>query len=331
MMFSIDQLNAWTLAGALLMAKSAIVVGLGAVAARLVSSSAARRVYVWRLTFAGLLLLPLAQAVLPQVDLALVGIDHEELNHVAGIGGVSTTIAGWFVAAWVLGAGLALFRLARDTRAARALANRATPVTDERMTRLARALARKAGVRNIELRATVELDAPALIGWRHPVVLLPHDAFEWTTLELRAVLCHELEHARARDWPVMLLERAIGALYWPNPLLLRAGVASSAAREGAADNAVLRAAVEPQVYARQLLRTAHHRTRPQVAMALAFAQHGVEARVRALFSATNTQSRLSPAMRLAIAALVFPVALGASSVQPWTCLPPHEPASALAD
>ena len=330
-MIPVDQLASSALAGALLLAKSAVVVCIGALAARALRSSAAHRVRVWRSTFLLLLILPLAQAFLPELDVALVGIDHAGLNQVTGWGAISTSIAGWIVAVWFAGAAFSLLRLLRDALAARALCRRATPVSDDRLTRLADDMARLSGVPRVGMRFTDELDAPALIGWRLPIVLLPYSAQQWTTAELRSMLCHELEHVRARDWPVMLLERAIAAVYWPSPLMPLASKASSAARECAADSAVLRAAVEPQAYAKQLLRTARARTRPQVAMSLAFAHGGVEARVRALFAVPSVRSPFSPVARGAVVALLVPVVLAMSAAQPWTCLPEGTQFVALAD
>lgn len=326
MMPSLDQLNAWALSGALLLFKSMGIVSVGWLASRVLTRSAAHRVFIWRLTFVALLLLPMLQLITPVVGLGLVGVDHATLNRTAGLGTISTSLAGWIVALWACGAALSLLRLARDTRAARALGRRATPVRDAQMNALAQSLSRSAGIATIELRSTTELDSPALVGWRHPIVLLPAVATDWSANELRAVLCHELEHVRSRDWLVMLLERAISTLYWCNPFVLLARIASSSDRECAADNAVLRASIEPRAYANQLLRTARTRTQPRVAMSLAFANHGVEGRVRALFASPRTRADVSPHARLGMLTLSVSLAVGVAAMQPWTCLPPRHAA-----
>jgi beta-lactamase regulating signal transducer with metallopeptidase domain len=322
MMPSMDQLNAWTLSGASLLLESLGTVCMGWLVSRVATQSAAHRVHLWRLTFGSLLLLPVLEAVAPTVDVALLGVDHAALDRVAAVGGLSTSVGGWLVLLWASGAALTLLRLVRDTSAAHALSSRAIPVRDTRMRALSRSLTSAAGLARIDLKYTAELDSPAMIGWRHPVVLLPLAAANWSTLELRAVLCHEIEHVRSRDWIVMLLERVIGALYWPNPFILLARVASTMDRERTADNAVLRAAVEPQAYATQLLRAARNRTRLHAPMSLAFARHSVEGRVRALFGAPDTRTPVSMRARLTMAALAVPLVLGLSAVRPWTCLPP---------
>lgn len=328
---SLDQLNAWALSGALLLLKSMGIVSVGWLASRVLTRSAAHRVFIWRLTFVALLLLPILQLITPVVGLGLVGVDHVTLNRTAGFGKISTSLAGWIVALWACGAALSLLRLVRDTRAARTLGRRATPVCDVRMNALAHSLARSAGIATIELRLTTELDSPALIGWRDPIVLLPVVATAWSTHELRAVLCHELEHVRSRDWLVMLLERAISTFYWCNPFVLLARVASSSDRECAADNAVLRAAIEPHAYANQLLRTARNRTQPRVAMSLAFANHGVEGRVRALFASHRTRAVVSPHARVSMMALTLSLAAGVAALQPLTCRPAHDSAQTASE
>ncbi len=52
--------------------------------------------------------------------------------------------------------------------------------------------------RRVEVRESSELETPATLGWRHPLVLLPFDWRDWSHDELRAVLAHELAHVDAR-------------------------------------------------------------------------------------------------------------------------------------
>ena len=52
----------------------------------------------------------------------------------------------------------------------------------------------------LELRETTRLNTPATIGWLRPMLLLPADWRTWTEEERHAVLAHEIEHVRRKDF-----------------------------------------------------------------------------------------------------------------------------------
>jgi beta-lactamase regulating signal transducer with metallopeptidase domain len=74
-------------------------------------------------------------------------------------------------------------------------------------------------VRPIAVRESSDLVTAATIGWRRPVVLLPADWRTWTSDQQRAVLAHEIVHARSQDFLTLLFGQLGLMLHCYNPLL----------------------------------------------------------------------------------------------------------------
>jgi beta-lactamase regulating signal transducer with metallopeptidase domain len=74
-------------------------------------------------------------------------------------------------------------------------------------------------LRAIEVRESDDLVTAATIGWRQPVVLLPADWRTWTPEQCRAVLAHEIVHARSHDFVALLFGQLGLMLHYYHPLL----------------------------------------------------------------------------------------------------------------
>jgi beta-lactamase regulating signal transducer with metallopeptidase domain len=109
--------------------------------------------------------------------------------------------------------------------------------TDSRLLNLLENAKAQAGVTApIGLVVSEKVPAPALLGWLRPRLLLPRALAETgSTLELRAVLLHELAHFRTLDIPVNWLFILVRTLHWFNPLAHLANAAWARFREEAAD------------------------------------------------------------------------------------------------
>ncbi len=210
------------------------------------------------------------------------------------VGGI---VAGlWLVAA--LGRGLQLFLAWRHLCAVR---RHAVPLEG--------AEALSAGGRRAVLCASPDVDAPMILGFRSPRLLLP----EWmlpqlSPEELRQIALHECEHLRRRDdWLNLLLQ--VGLMLSPlNPALVWLNRRIGVQRELAVDAAVVAMTAQPIAYAACLTRLAERRMRQtHLRLALAAWERRSELvqRVHALLQQPSRWNRRQSAMAATAAALVL--------------------------
>ncbi len=97
---------------------------------------------------------------------------------------------------------------------------RSRPVLDRELLELVDVLRAELGCRRpVEVRQADDLATAATIGWRRPVLLLPADWTTWTADQRRAVLAHEIVHARSHDFLALLFGQLGLALHFYHPLL----------------------------------------------------------------------------------------------------------------
>jgi Protein of unknown function (DUF1559)/BlaR1 peptidase M56 len=73
-------------------------------------------------------------------------------------------------------------------------------------------------IQTVEVRESSELETPATLGWRQPLLLLPFDWRDWSQTELRAVLAHELAHVIRGDFLTGLIAQISVAIHFYHPL-----------------------------------------------------------------------------------------------------------------
>ncbi len=97
---------------------------------------------------------------------------------------------------------------------------RSRPVQDRELLELVDVLCAELACRRpIEVRQSDDLATAATIGWRRPVLLLPADWTSWTADQRRAVLAHEIAHARSHDFLALLFGQLGLVLHFYHPLL----------------------------------------------------------------------------------------------------------------
>lgn len=135
----------------------------------------------------------------------------------------ATTAPRWpAVVAWLLavGAAMGLLRVVVGLAAVRAYRRRTQSVRDEALNALLESLCLRLGcLRPVELRESGEIGAPATVGWRRPLVLLPPQWREWTESERQAVLAHEVAHIVRGDFAAWLVAQLGVVLHFYNPLV----------------------------------------------------------------------------------------------------------------
>lgn len=106
---------------------------------------------------------------------------------------------------------------------------------------------------NAELRITDDVDSPATVGVRRPVVLLPRRVLDLPPAVQRAVLSHELIHVRRRDWLSMMVEELICAALWFHPAARVLASRICLARETLVDQETIALTGDRRAYAGALL------------------------------------------------------------------------------
>src|SRR5262249_40530806 len=133
--------------------------------------------------------------------------------------------------------------------------------------------------------------APLTYGALRPVILLPADARQWNTADLRRAIVHELEHVRRGDWVIQLAARITCVFYWLHPVVLIGFRWLSVEAERSCDDAVLRGA-ERTEYAEQLLGLARRLSKAHARPALGLSNRSdLSKRVSALLDGTQRRGR----------------------------------------
>ena len=104
-----------------------------------------------------------------------------------------------------------------------------------------------------EVHYVDDLRQPATCGFLRPVVLLPGRLRSLDPGIVRAVLVHELLHVKRRDWPALLVEEALRAVYWFNPSMWWLVDRVQLSREEVVDAAAVPLAGGRRTYIRALL------------------------------------------------------------------------------
>jgi beta-lactamase regulating signal transducer with metallopeptidase domain len=116
---------------------------------------------------------------------------------------------------------------------------------------------------------SLHLDAPAVVGWFRPVVLLPVSALTGLTeLQLRAVIAHELAHIRRLDAFFNLFQVAAETLLFYHPAVWWLSKRIRSERENCCDDVALSVCGNPAEYARALALMEEWRVAPSLAMAV---------------------------------------------------------------
>ena len=212
---------------------------------------------------------------------------------------------------WLAGFLGVAVRYGRALSCASALRRRAS-AAGERWERHVAAARARIGYRGpLDVLVSREIDVPVVTGLRHPALLLPVAASEWSDREADLVFLHELAHVERGDH----LARAVGALavalHWFNPLIWWLNEKATTESELAADEAVLGSGVRSTDYAEMLISVAERTvwrpaTIPGVALVgrpmLSTRVHAILAMPRPRSAIGRTQRRVAIAAAAIVAA-----------------------------
>ena len=227
---------------------------------------------------------------------------------------------------WLAGVLFSLTELCRQWCAGRALYLRSRPCEREDVRRVARRLGRRIGLQRIpELRCVTRgTRTPLLTGIWRPSIVIPSEVLEsCSPVELRALLGHELAHAKRRDLAWNLLPALTRTLFFFHPLVWLAQRRHTTEQEIACDEHAVHAAHVPvRDYASFLLSTSvaaepapSWSSQPLSGRSVCELRH----RLRAMAAIVQTRRGARIALAVAIACLLVPVRVSAQeSPVDWT-------------
>ena len=160
----------------------------------------------------------------------------------------------WVVAVWIAGALAFWLRLLGGWISAERLRSRLVrPAPPEWQQALDGLKTRIRVSRPVRLLVSSLVQAPAVVGWLRPIVLVPVGALAGLPPEqVEALLLHELAHIRRHDYLVNILQSVVEALLFYHPAVWWVSGHIRAERELCCDDAVIAVNRDAVTYARAL-------------------------------------------------------------------------------
>jgi len=176
----------------------------------------------------------------------------------------------WLVEAWFLGVLVLSLRTAGGLFLIERMRRKEIKPVGQELYERCVVLQRKMGLdRIVRYCECHRLDAPAVLGWFRPVVLLPTRALTGLTEEqIEAVIAHELAHIRRFDSFVNLFQIAAETLLFYHPAVWWVSQRIRAERENCCDDEAIAICGDAMNYARALTLMEEWRTAPALMMAV---------------------------------------------------------------
>jgi uncharacterized protein (TIGR03435 family) len=173
----------------------------------------------------------------------------------------SPQVLPWVVIVWLFGAAIFWVRLAGGwavaARMRSVLVRRPPPGWQEILRRLG---ARIGLSRPVRLLVSALVQAPTVVGWLRPVVLVPVGALSGLPAEhLEALLLHELAHIRRHDYLVNILQSVAEALLFYHPAVWWVSGHMRVERELCCDDVAVSVTGDALTYARALTQLESYR------------------------------------------------------------------------
>jgi beta-lactamase regulating signal transducer with metallopeptidase domain len=183
---------------------------------------------------------------------------------------ISLDALPWLVEAWLLGVAFFSLRSAGGFLLLERERRKESPIVTDRVLAMCETLQRQLGLnRAVRYCECAWLQAPAVIGWLRPIVLLPVTALTGLSEEqLQLVIVHELAHIQRLDPFVNVFQISVETLLFYHPAVWWLNKRIRAEREHCCDDVAVSLCGNPVEYARALTLMEEWRTAPALAMAV---------------------------------------------------------------
>jgi beta-lactamase regulating signal transducer with metallopeptidase domain len=291
-----------------------VLLGTGIIALTLKRSSAAIRCALWTAALLCGFLMPMTDILLPQqarLNLPVFPVKETESVIVKTVvlqttaipsppavqarpSNTGSRLSGWLEFAWAVGFVYSMALLIVSLRSAMKRVRRAPPMSGSGWSPLMTELEGHLYIpRQIELRCG-DTAPPFTWGIFRHCILLPSNANAWSSSQKRAVLAHELAHAKGFDGLIHLLVQVVCSVYWFHPIVWLAARRMRLERERACDDYALNAGAIPGAYAEHLLALASGGNSHGLLATTSIAQPSqLETRLRAILNPNTRRGRLS--------------------------------------
>jgi beta-lactamase regulating signal transducer with metallopeptidase domain len=175
----------------------------------------------------------------------------------------------WLVEAWLLGVAFFSLRSAGGFLLLERERRKQSTTPGDRVLAICHTLQRRLGLDRVVRYCECQwLQAPAVIGWFRPIVLLPVTALTGLSEEqLQSVIAHELAHIQRLDPFVNVFQISVETLLFYHPAVWWLNQRIRAEREHCCDDVAVSLCGNPVEYARALTLMEEWRSAPALAMA----------------------------------------------------------------
>jgi len=210
----------------------------------------------------------------------------------------------WLVMAWLAGVLLLTFRLLGGWWSTRALRVAGiSPVPEWCLAQLSALSARMGITRPVAIVASVRVTVPIILGHLKPVILLPAVALTGLdTVQIEAIVAHELAHVRRHDYLLNLAQTIIETLLFYHPAVWWVSRQVRESREHCCDDLAVAVCRSRREYVNALLELEELRGSTP-ALALGATGGSLLARGRRLLA--PARARTTPAPRLAASVIAL--------------------------
>src|ERR1700734_2912794 len=179
-------------------------------------------------------------------------------------------VEGWLVEAWLLGVAFFGLRSAGGFLLLERERRKQSGTVSDRLLTICLALQHRLSLKRVIRYCECQwLQAPAVIGWFRPIVMLPVTALTGLSEgQLQSVIAHELAHIRRFDTFVNLFQIAVETLLFYHPAVWWLNKRIRAEREHCCDDVAVSLCGNPVEYARALTLMEEWRSVPVLAMAV---------------------------------------------------------------
>ena len=225
--------------------------------------------------------------LLPVATFAYLAVTAHDWQTVAQLGGqrmtiailsgsISTSASSWFeqlatwlnrvlpwiLAVWIIGVFAFLTRLNVGLMVTRRIKLISTHPASAGLHRVFENLkARLEITRSVRLAYSALVQVPTVIGWLRPVVLIPIGCLTGlSSVQIEAVLAHELAHIRRHDYLVSVLQSFVEALLFYHPAVWWVSKQLRIEREDCCDDLAVRVSGDSLAYAKALSFLEEHRS-----------------------------------------------------------------------